>query len=483
MEPAYDAVIIGSGLGGLTCGAFLAKAGMRVCVLEQHTAIGGYAHCFHRRGYRFDIGIHSVPMGRGGVVRHLLERLGCADAVTCLPLDGIYHVTTPGLSFTIPASESAIRSVLTERFPREKQNLKKLFDIARTYHGIFATPFLEDRPAAALYPTRESIAHMNGTSYQDFISGIIGDESLRTILFSQWPYAGIPPSQGSAIFLLMAFAMHVFEGSHYVEGGFSRLAEALGSVIRGCGSIIRTASRVVQIIGDGRRISRVALDSGEEITARVFISNISPYHAIELMRGGACYSRIWEKRLARLNPSVSCIAVYLGMRRDPSSIIRHPVVNWFSSTDYSSIYAKLMANPGSCHDHLILLTPPCGADARTMTLLCFACGRHAIDWAHEKQRCAERMLARAEELYPGIRGAVDVMEIGSPSTFARYTGNTHGALFGFENACGIYAEAKLPVKMHLDNFYRTGHWGLSGGGVWNVMANGYRVSQQALGET
>ena len=58
----FDAVIIGSGIGGLTCGAFLTRAGMRVCVLEQHSKIGGYAHSFKRKKFTFESGIHSVSM-------------------------------------------------------------------------------------------------------------------------------------------------------------------------------------------------------------------------------------------------------------------------------------------------------------------------------------------------------------------------------------------------------------------------------------
>jgi hypothetical protein len=61
-----------------------------------------------------------------------------------------------------------------------------------------------------------------------------------------------------------------------------------------------------------------------------------------------------------------------------------------------------------------------------------------------------------------------------------YPANTDGALFGFENTCSLYGEAKLPITMHLDNYYRTGHWGISGGGAWNVIANGFRTAQCIL---
>ena len=71
-----DAVIIGSGFGALTCAAHLARAGMKVRVLEQHLRIGGYAHRFKRGAFEFDSGIHSVPMAPGGIIDGILSGLG-----------------------------------------------------------------------------------------------------------------------------------------------------------------------------------------------------------------------------------------------------------------------------------------------------------------------------------------------------------------------------------------------------------------------
>jgi prolycopene isomerase len=87
------------------------------------------------------------------------------------------------------------------------------------------------------------------------------------------------------------------------------------------------------------------------------------------------------------------------------------------------------------------------------------------------------MVAAAEKRIPGLRDAIAVMEIGSPATYERYTGNTGGALYGFENTKEIYGEAKVPFTTYLRNLFQVGHWGHPGGGVWNVMYNGYTASK------
>jgi phytoene dehydrogenase-like protein len=99
------------------------------------------------------------------------------------------------------------------------------------------------------------------------------------------------------------------------------------------------------------------------------------------------------------------------------------------------------------------------------------------DWKSDKMRIADRMLKKAEELYPGLHSCIEVMEVASPATFERYTANTDGALYGFENTRRMYGEAKIPMTTHLPNLFQVGHWGKPGGGIWNVMSNAYTASK------
>jgi phytoene dehydrogenase-like protein len=91
-----------------------------------------------------------------------------------------------------------------------------------------------------------------------------------------------------------------------------------------------------------------------------------------------------------------------------------------------------------------------------------------------------KMLEKADQIFPGLKENVEIMETGSPDTFERYTGNAGGALYGFENSSGIYAEARMPIRTHIGNLFQTGHWGRPGGGVWNVCVNGYSAAKIIL---
>ena len=100
MSEKFDAVIIGSGIGGLTCAALLARSGMRVCVCEQHSRIGGYAHPFTRGNFVFEPAVHAVSIGKQGFIRFLLGMLGKEDALQVVEHPFMYSETL--LSFLWP---------------------------------------------------------------------------------------------------------------------------------------------------------------------------------------------------------------------------------------------------------------------------------------------------------------------------------------------------------------------------------------------
>ena len=112
----YDAIVIGSGIGGLACASLLTKlAGKRVLVLERHFKAGGQTHEFERKGpnhrkYAWDVGLHYVgEMEPGQGQRHLLDAI-TGDSVDWIPLPDPYDVFLyPGFRFDVPFGEARYR--------------------------------------------------------------------------------------------------------------------------------------------------------------------------------------------------------------------------------------------------------------------------------------------------------------------------------------------------------------------------------------
>jgi phytoene dehydrogenase-like protein len=162
--------------------------------------------------------------------------------------------------------------------------------------------------------------------------------------------------------------------------------------------------------------------------------------------------------------------------------MKHSTHFWAATPDNAAIYNNIVNNNKSELDHLILLKNTLRPEYPTLTLMHFSLASFSRDWKNDKVRLAERIVNQVERLLPGCKRNIRVMEIGSPETFERYTGNTGGAIYGFENIKTIYGEAKMPITTHLRNLFQVGHWGRPGCGIWNVMVNGYTASHQIIRE-
>jgi phytoene dehydrogenase-like protein len=135
----WDAIVIGSGLGGLTTAAYLCAAGKRTLVLEAHYVAGGNSQVFRRRirgrQYEFDVGIHYIgECGRDGIITGILNGLGLAERVVFRPLDpdGYSTLVFPDFTFRVPVGWDRYRARLLETFPDEADALTKVLDVLRS---------------------------------------------------------------------------------------------------------------------------------------------------------------------------------------------------------------------------------------------------------------------------------------------------------------------------------------------------------------
>lgn len=472
----YDAIVVGSGIGGLTCGAFLSRAGMRVLVLEKHTKIGGYAHSFKRRRFTFESGIHSVPMSENSIMMYLLQVLGIEEKVQPVELPSMYHFDSPDFSYTLPSRYDDIMAKLADDFPKERENLKRLVaDMDRVYDTVgrvvrkFETHF-EDEDASF-------VSRYHNRSIADYISSFISDERLRQVFYGMWPYAGMQPDRAPALFYIVMLSIHLFEGSHTLRGGFGTLADALAGVITAGGGKVKTRTEVTTLDVHDGKVRAAVTATGDRYEADLFVSNVSPYLVHNSLLNAQARKGLWVKRLRNLNPSVSCAISYLGLKADPTDILKDNITFWFDTTDPAHAFGSTLAKKPDELDHLVLLTTRESDVPPTLTLMNFLRADLSTNWKADKLEIADAMLAKADSLYPGLADLVELQETGSPTTFERYTGNTGGALYGFENDKDMYAEAKLPIRTYISNLYQTGHWGKPGGGVWNVMHNAYRTAK------
>lgn len=479
MSNDFDVIIIGAGIGGLTCGAVLAKKGMRVAVCERHSKIGGYAQNFSRKGFTFDSSVHSVSMADHGFICGLLSRLGVRDRLTITPNTSVMHIVSPALRYSVPAEIQGLTETLCRDFPHERAAVTALLadmqDQFRKYKGQLQEGEYPTPHSPSLVDIEESTL-----SYKDYIARFILDKKLAHVFNSIWPFAGVSPSY-APIFNALVFIAYVIDGSHHVNGGFAALADALAAAIAGNkGEVITRWPACCLRVDRNKTVRAVVNTDGRELTADAFVSNISPFTLHRSLLPEPFRSRIWLKRLERLRPSVSAVCAYLGIMGDASDIVKDNITFWFSSEDHDAIYTRVLSGPADVIDHLLVMRPPYGGGNSTLTLMCFARPSASNRWKTAKKNIANAMIDKAVSLFGDFTARIAVVETASPDTFARYTENTGGALYGFENVKDLYGQSKLPSTTHLRNLYQVGHWTKSGSGIYNVMSSGDAVAAMIL---
>ena len=128
----WSQVVVGSGMGGMTCAALLAKAGVMPLLLEQHYQVGGCTHEFEKKDYEFDVGLHYVGQEiwkRDALARKLFDYI-TDGKVEWAPLDQVYDLTTiDGKTYEIPAGRQRLRDYFVSLFPESAATIDAYFEL------------------------------------------------------------------------------------------------------------------------------------------------------------------------------------------------------------------------------------------------------------------------------------------------------------------------------------------------------------------
>ena len=226
----YDAVIIGSGSGGLTAALALACAGKRVAVFEQHTHIGGYSQSFSLDGFQFSPGIHYIgQLQDGGRLRRIYEGLGVANDLVFLELDpdGYDRVFVGDDRFDIPKGSQHFRERLRQRFPLEQEGIDRYFDLVERIADelVWARPGPLREMAKLPYRMRTVLRH-GLTPVGRLLKGLVSDPLLRAILTIQSGDHGMAPAR-APMALHAGLQSYYFDGACYPRGGGHAIPDAL----------------------------------------------------------------------------------------------------------------------------------------------------------------------------------------------------------------------------------------------------------------
>jgi prolycopene isomerase len=486
---AYDAIVVGAGIGGLTSAALLARAGKSVLVLERHDRPGGYAHAFRRRGYRFDSAVHVVggcepgPFEEGALLHHVLEGLGVRERCDFARVDPGYRVEWPGLALGAPSELERFVEAHVEQFPQAAKGIRAFVEdclairteTSRAEEGAGPNVLPERFPLLLRY-RRATLARV--------LADRIDDPAARSALAALWPYLGLPPSRVSFLYFATMLMSYVADGTYYCRGTFQSLAEALVEALARRGGEITYRSAVRRILVEDGRAAGVVLENGQHVRAPLVVSNADARQTVEELVGGEHFPRRYRQRLAAASASTSAFVVYAATSLDLAACDLAHETFLYEGPDYDAAFASGQHGVPSWLSITApsLLDPglaPAGEHLLVLTTLVDA--RAASRWRDVKQHFQDALLLRAERRLPGLAGALRFAEGATPRTFERYTRNQDGALYGFDVTPAQLGPGRLDNETPLPGLLLAGHWTRPGGGVVGVVRSGLRTARIALG--
>ncbi len=476
-ERAYDAVVIGAGIGGLTCANLLAREGLRVLLVEQHYMVGGYCSGFRRNGYTFDAASHFYPLlgNSDTLTGKLLAELGVRTAwVKMDPVDQFHF--PDGTQFAVPADFGEYLACLKARFPEEAAALDRFFTAARQVYLLGLLCYFRWRDTKLLDPYRD-------LTLRQVLDRCFQSAKLKLLLTADCPHWGSPPARTSFVFDSM-LRISYFLGNYYPRGGAQVFADELARRFEEQGGHILLSSPVKRILVKNGATYGVVIETGhvharreQEVYAGAVVSNADLLQTVEKMLDPERLPLDYLASVRRLRPTYPCFLTHIGLKDLPTEVLRQAHGYHWDGWDpdrvgknalkfklfVPTLYEPALAPPGG---HVFIIQKVTEMDYAAIT-----------NWPDHKAALESYVLHHLEKVIPGISNKIVIKLSATAATSYRYTLNHQGAMLGWEMSPDQLGANRPDTVGPVKNLYFVGHWTQPGGGITPVIISAMQVAR------
>ncbi len=442
----WDAIIIGSGIGGLVTASQLAAKGAKVLVLEQYKIPGGSGGSFKRKGFTFDVGASMIfgfgEKGHTNLLTRALADIGEKCDTIPDPSQLEYHLPNK-LNVIVDREYEKFISNLTSRFPHEEKGIRRFYGACwKVFNCLDSMPLLsiEDPSYLTKVFFKAPLSCLGLARWLPFNVGdlakrfIKDPELLNFIDIECFCWSVMPADSTPMINAGMVFSDRHAGGINYPKGGVGVIAEKLVKGLERHGGQIRYQSKAKRIILEGEKAIGVELKDGEKIYAQTIVSNATRWDTfggegvqnplIDLTKTPP-KEKTWRKRY---KPSPSFLSLHLGVKSSviPSdSHCHHIILNDWNRMESEqgvvfvsipTILDKSLAPEDNQIVHAF--TPSSINEWQNLK---------AKDYIQKKKIAANNLITKIESIFPNLKDAITHIEIGTPKTHSRFLGRHQGS--------------------------------------------------------
>lgn len=481
----YDAIVIGSGIGGLANAALLAKhGGKKVLVLERHYTPGGFTHVFHRPGYEWDVGVHYIgDVQPGSVLRAMFDEVSDGKLEWADLGDPYDTIIIGDDKYPFPKGAKNLIAMLKARFPGEEKAIDTYFAYIKealsgnlAFFGEKAVPDLVATVAGPLM--RRKFLKWSDRTTLEVLESLTQNKRLIAVLSAQFGDYGLPPSQSSFVVHAM-IAKHYFNGGYYPVGGSERFADTIIPIIeRAGGKVLINADVAEVVIEKGRAVGvRMAAD-GKVIRAPYVISSTGVVNTFtKLIPRPVAEAEGYLEKLKQVHPSAAHLALYIGFKHTAEELGLPKSNLWiYPNEDHDANLAKMGTDPEAPLP-LVYVSFPSAKDPdftnrhpgrATIDIITIAPHEWFAKWQDSKwkkrgaeyeafkERLAQRLLDTLYQHVPQVKGKLDMYELSTPLTTQHFCNYETGEIYGIDHTPQRFHQRWLKPKTSIPGFYLTG---------------------------
>ena len=454
----YDAIIIGAGISGLVCGCYLAKAGMKVLIVEKNAKPGGYCTSFKRGGFTFDACVHSLgSLREGGNIRIILKELGLEERLKIKRYDPSDIIIAPDFRIHFWNDLDKTIQEFQNNFPEEAKKIKEFFDYLDKCEGI-------------------SFSSLRSITFQVLLEKYFKDDKLKGILsLPLLGNAGLPAKQISAITGTLIYKEFMFDGGYYPDGSIQSFPDILVERFKEFGGDVFLSSLAKRIIVKNKKIWGIEVEKKGLFSAKYVISNADATQTFFSLIGKAIIDENMINLLNNIEPSLSAFVLYLGTDGRLYGIPFGSTIWFLPYYDIDKIYNLTIK--GKVNDlswFLIRLS------SDTIFMFVNVPFKNEKYWKTNKKRLIDVFIRKIEQVVPDVSSHIIFKDAATPNTLYKWTLNYKGAAYGWAWIPSQFAVTGLTQRTSIENLYLTGHWATLVQGVGGVAYLGRDTSKRIL---
>ena len=488
MDEHSDVIVVGAGPGGLACSMLLAKAGVKVTILEKSDDVGGRTRVFEKDGYKYDNGPTFFHYPE--IAEEIFEALGmdAHEELGLIPLHPNYRLVFGAggsLNATTDLEDmvSQIGELCGERnangFRRYiEDNRKKL----RLSKNCLNTPWSGPADLLSRRALRVSRVLKPWRSVSSDLSKLFPDERMQLAMSFQTKYLGMSPFQAPSLFTILAY-LEYEHGVFHSEGGLGTITQKMGKIARDLGVEIRLNEPVREFVFDGKRVVGARTDE-KTYSADRFVMNVDFATGMKGLIPDELRKRWSNKKLDEKSYSCSTYMLYLGIDK----LYDTPHHQIYAAKDYQKNLKEVTEHKVTWDDPSIYVQNACVTDPTmapdghsTIYVLVPVSNSHeGINWDEIKDDYMDVILGQMENLgFSGIKDHIVSQTIVTPDDWASrdiYKGAVFNLAHGLDQMLWRRPQNKFE---ELDRLYLVGGGTHPGSGLPTILERG-RISAKMI---